>query len=84
MTMIINNGWKREAFLRSISLHLTGDARHGADGDGVVYFGAGLWRGIWFEESGIRLINPSESPADIETVEKALCVLHCGKFAVNQ
>jgi hypothetical protein len=91
--MIVNDGMKREAFLHKISLHLTGDARFGweqtASGDRpLIYFGAGYWRG--FEETfstfpdntkAIRLVNPDvPHPADIATVEQALCILKCGVY----
>ena len=84
--MIINTGMKREVFLRTISLHLTGSDRFGEErsGEKLVYFGAGYWRGRWNKtNTSIRLINPSISWADTLTVEKALCILLCGKFELE-
>jgi hypothetical protein len=81
---IINNGWKREAFLRKISLHLTGNPKFGETtecDEQVVYFGGGYWRGKMMpHDAGVILFNPSNSRAEAKIVEEALCILLCGRF----
>lgn len=81
---IINSGYKREAFLRTISLHLCGDPRFGEVvecDEKIIYFGGGYWRGRWLkDEAGVVLFNPSVSRAQTLVVEQAMCILNCGKF----
>lgn len=48
--------------------------------DDLIYIGAGYWRAALVRDDsdlviGCRLINPDRTPDEIQTVERAVCIL---------
>lgn len=81
--MIPKSGRKFQPWMESICRHVSSEPTRSitdSPHDDTIYIGAGYWRAILVRDDdenivGARLVNPDRTADEIQTVERAICIL---------